>query len=230
MYCFRSFGLPPSSRVNTNLGSRIQPTRPCRNFAEEPKQQQNSVEARPEEKRESGVDVHRGGRVRRRGDEMDLTSWFPFDNFLAPSRWERDFFPSSMRDFDRMSRAMDNQFRSLQRDMQKQFDWSPRADITETKDSYIVQAELPGVPKENIKIDIEDDVLTLSGEKKSESESKDESGKVFRRERRYGTFERSFSLPDNAESKQIKANFENGVLKVTVPKKASTEKIQVQVE
>jgi len=95
----------------------------------------------------------------------------------------------------------------------------------------MVTAELPGVPKENIKIDIEDDVLTISGEKKSEKEVKGEDGKVHRKERSFGSFSRSFSLPDNIDPKQVKANYDHGVLNLTIKKKeGTTNKVEVKIE
>lgn len=111
------------------------------------------------------------------------------------------------------------------------FDWIPSADITQTKDSFQISLELPGIPKENIKINVDNMRLTISGEKKQETEEKDESRRTYRRERVYGSFSRSFNLPDNVNPKQIKATYENGVLKVTVPKtEPSEDTIEVKIE
>jgi HSP20 family protein len=132
-----------------------------------------------------------------------------------------------MRDFDRLSRAMDQQFRGLS----EEFDWTPKVDMTEEKDNYLILAELPGVPKDKIKVDLEEDVLTISGEKRVENEQKDEQGRVYRKERSYGSFSRSFALPDNVNAKKIKANYDHGVLKIAIPKsEESEEKFEIKVE
>jgi HSP20 family protein len=139
-------------------------------------------------------------------------------------------FPSlsnMMRDFDRLGRVFDVQTNRMDRDLE----WAPRADIIEEPDAFVVEAEIPGVPKENIKIDIEDDILTLSGEKSSRREFKDR-GRV-RTERSWGTFERRFVLPDNVDAKQIKANYDHGVLKLVIPKileEQEGNKIEVKIE
>lgn len=93
----------------------------------------------------------------------------------------------------------------------------PRVDISEDKDNFYITAEMPGIPKENIKVNISDDgVLTISGEKKQEE--KQEGRNFYRIERRYGTFTRSFTLPDNVKRDGISARYENGVLYITLPK------------
>ncbi len=94
--------------------------------------------------------------------------------------------------------------------------WSPAVDISENDNSYEVKAELPGLKKDEIKISFEDDVLTLSGERKSEDEKKEKN--FHRIERRYGKFERSFQLPRNVKADHIKAEYKNGVLTINLPK------------
>ena len=94
--------------------------------------------------------------------------------------------------------------------------WSPAVDIAESEKGYEVKAELPGMKKDEIKISFKDDVLTLSGERKSE---KEENGKNFHRiERSYGEFERCFHLPKNVKVSDIKADYKNGILTVNIPK------------
>lgn len=95
-------------------------------------------------------------------------------------------------------------------------DWAPRADITETDDAFSITAEVPGIKRDNVKINIEDHVLSIHGENKQE---KEEKGKKFHRiERFYGSFNRSFSLPENVNEDKIDAIFKDGVLTLTIPK------------
>jgi HSP20 family protein len=96
--------------------------------------------------------------------------------------------------------------------------WAPSADISETDQEYLIKAGLPEVKKEDVKISLADGVLTISGERKREQEDKDAS--EIRIESFYGTFSRSFSLPENVDTKGIRAESKDGVLKVHVPKTA----------
>jgi HSP20 family protein len=107
--------------------------------------------------------------------------------------------------------------------------WVPAVDVFEEADAIRIAAELPGVRPEDIKISLEGNVLTIHGTKQQEAEEKTE--RVHRYERTYGAFERSFTLPASVESKDIKANYDNGVLTVTLPKseKAKPRQIEVQV-
>jgi len=107
--------------------------------------------------------------------------------------------------------------------------WAPLVDIAEDDKGYIVKAELPEVKKEDVKVTVESSVLTVSGERRFE---KEENGKKFHRvERSYGSFVRSFSLPDDADDSQVKAEFKDGVLQVHVGKheKARPKTIEVKV-
>lgn len=94
--------------------------------------------------------------------------------------------------------------------------WMPAVDISETADALTVKAELPGIRKEDVRITVEDHVLTLSGERKFE---KDASGEDYHRiERAYGAFARSFTLPANVKTDKVEAAFQDGVLTVKLPK------------
>jgi len=110
-------------------------------------------------------------------------------------------------------------------------DWHPRVDISENDGQYLVKADIPGVAKEDIKITVDNDVLTIQGERKQEQE---EENKHFHRvERFYGSFIRSFTLPDDADAAALKAVAQEGQLAVTIPKKASAPSasaVQVPVE
>ncbi len=96
-------------------------------------------------------------------------------------------------------------------------DWAPSVDIEEDKDKYLIRADLPGVKKENIDVKLENGVLSIRGEKRSESET-GEGTRNHRKERFYGTFARSFTLPDSVQSDAVEAHYKDGVLSLTVPK------------
>jgi HSP20 family protein len=108
-------------------------------------------------------------------------------------------------------------------------DWTPSVDISETEGEYQIKAEIPDVKKEDVKVTVEDGVLTIQGERKHE---KEEKGKKFHRiERSYGSFVRTFSLPDVIEEEKVKADFKDGVLNLHLPKseKAKPKAIEVKV-
>ena len=108
-------------------------------------------------------------------------------------------------------------------------DWTPSVDISETEGEYQIKAEIPDVKKEDVKVILEDGVLTIQGERKYE---KEEKGKKFHRiERSYGSFVRTFSLPDVIEEEKVKAEFKDGVLNLHLPKseKAKPRAIDVKV-
>ena len=96
------------------------------------------------------------------------------------------------------------------------YKWKPSADITETDDSYEVRAELPGVSKDDVQISVKDNLLTIKGEKRQEGV--DDSKNYKRIERRYGTFERNFTLPPKVVADSINAEFNDGVLTLSIPK------------
>ena len=105
--------------------------------------------------------------------------------------------------------------------------WMPAVDIYETKDAICVRAELPGVDKDAVNVEVKDGVLALHGERKFEKEVKEEN--YHRVERAYGTFHRSFSLPSSVDGERVTARMQNGVLEVTLPKReqAKTKKISI---
>jgi len=107
--------------------------------------------------------------------------------------------------------------------------WLPLVDITEDDKQYLIKAELPEVKKEDVKVTVENGVLTLSGERKFEKEEKDK--KYHRIERSYGSFTRSFSVPDDADDAKVAAEFKDGVLTVRLAKseKARPKSIEVKV-
>ncbi|NGZ04109.1 MAG: heat-shock protein Hsp20 [Nitrospira sp. WS238] len=108
-------------------------------------------------------------------------------------------------------------------------DWTPSVDISETEGEYQIKAEIPDVKKEDVKVTLEDGVLTIQGERKHE---KEEKGKKYHRiERSYGSFVRTFSLPDVIDEDKVRAEFKEGVLNLSLPKseKAKPKAIDVKV-
>ena len=122
-------------------------------------------------------------------------------------------------------------FVNLQRELDRWFDgtahspgngatceaaWAPALEVREEANAYTVQAEVPGVRKEDLQLSLHDDVLTLSGERKQEKEVKE--GEVYRSERAYGRFQRTITLPKPVDSTKVSAAYKDGVLTITLPK------------
>jgi HSP20 family protein len=109
-------------------------------------------------------------------------------------------------------------------------DWAPQVDITEDDKEYLVKADLPEMKREEIKVNVVEGVLSVSGERKAEKEEKNK--KVHRIERSYGSFMRSFTLPEDANGAKVAAEFKDGVLKVHLPKSpvAKSNAIEVKVQ
>lgn len=108
-------------------------------------------------------------------------------------------------------------------------EWSPLVDITEDDKEYAIKAELPDVKKEDVHVSVENGVLSISGERKFE---KEEKGKKYHRvERAYGSYYRSFSVPDDADAGKVNAEFKDGLLRVRLPKgeKAKPKQIEVKI-
>jgi HSP20 family protein len=94
--------------------------------------------------------------------------------------------------------------------------WNPRVDIYDNDNAFVIKAELPGVEKKDIEVDLKDHVLTLKGERSYENEVKEEN--YYRKERSFGKFHRAFSLPADLDPDKIKADFKDGILKIDIPK------------
>ena len=128
-----------------------------------------------------------------------------YDPFRAFDEMERSFFKNSLTEF--------------------------RTDVSDNGDSYLVEAELPGFSKEDIQIDLDKDRLTISAERKSETEDSDEKKNFVRRERYYGSYSRSFDVT-GIDTESIKAEYKDGVLNLTLPKKVpeipAAKKIEIE--
>ncbi|MCP9929934.1 Hsp20/alpha crystallin family protein [Cyanobium sp. AMD-g] len=110
-------------------------------------------------------------------------------------------------------------------------EWNPRVDIVETDGAYEIQADIPGVRKEDLKVTIDQGVLTVQGER--QQEKKEDSARMHRVERFYGQFSRSFTLPEDADTSGLQATAKDGQLTVTVPRKGpapSAEPTQVPIQ
>ena len=105
--------------------------------------------------------------------------------------------------------------------------WIPAIDVVRDNGNLLVRADVPGIKPEEVKIEVEDDILTVSGEHEERKEEKDKD--YLRRERRYGSFHRSMALPTGVDPKKIKAKTHNGVVEVTIPlpKPAKKETIKI---
>lgn len=106
--------------------------------------------------------------------------------------------------------------------------WQPSVDIYETEDAIVIKAELPDVDQKDIEVRIEDNTLTLKGERKHEGEVKKEN--YHRIERYFGSFQRSFSLPTNIQQDNVSASCDKGVLTITLPKREDNKPKQIKVE
>src|ERR671926_1631720 len=105
--------------------------------------------------------------------------------------------------------------------------WAPSVDIFENKDEIVLEAELPGMNREDFELTIENNVLTLRGER--QFEKKDESDNYHRVERAYGSFTRSFTLPNTVTGEGANAEYKNGVLRVTLPKREETKARRIEI-
>src|SRR5690606_16456853 len=126
------------------------------------------------------------------------------------------------RELEEMSHRLNSIFRPTAELGESQalagFDWAPTVDISETDKAYLIRADLPGVAKEDMKITVENGMLTLRGDRRKRTEHKDE--KVHRIESSYGSFMRQFTLPDDAKEEGVDAQVKEGCLEVTIPKSA----------
>ena len=109
-------------------------------------------------------------------------------------------------------------------------DWSPEVDISEDDQGYLLKADLPEMKKDDVRVTVEDGILSVSGERKTQKE--DQKKKFHRIERSFGTFRRSFTLPEDADSTKVTAEFRGGVLKVHLPTTpiARSKAIEVKVK
>jgi HSP20 family protein len=147
---------------------------------------------------------------------MSLIKWQPFGDFDDA--------------FSRLMPSMFSRFPRVSADNGGKFEWAPSADISETDQEYLIRAELPAVKKEDVKVTLDQGMITIRGERKEDKETKEE--RFHRVESFRGAFSRSFSVPDNIDEKAIRADSKDGVLTVHLPKtRAATPKtVEVKVQ
>ncbi len=106
--------------------------------------------------------------------------------------------------------------------------WTPRVDVYEKDNKIVIEAEIPGAKKEDIEVKIRDNAVVIKGEVKKEEEKKEEN--YYRSERFYGVFERVIPLPTEVKAEEAKASFENGILKLEIPKATAEKEVKVEVQ
>jgi HSP20 family protein len=149
---------------------------------------------------------------------MALVKWDPF----------RELEEMSDRLNRMIARPSTNQPGGQGKEVMTVADWTPTVDISETEAEYAIKAELPEVKKEDVKVTVEDGVLTIQGERKQE---KEEKGKKYHRiERSYGRFVRSFTLPDTVDEGKVRAEYADGVLNLHLPKSEKAKPKQIDVK
>ncbi|PWU18797.1 MAG: heat-shock protein [Bdellovibrio sp.] len=135
-----------------------------------------------------------------------------------------DFYQLAERLFDEVGRLPTPRW--ADREMQK---WSPRSEVDETKTHFNFKFDLPGLTKDDIKVEIHDNRLTVSGERRHERKEEDKDKKSFFSEMTYGSYWRSFELPTPVNSEKVEAKYENGVLALSVPKAAGSNTRQISI-
>ncbi len=145
---------------------------------------------------------------------MSIIRWDPFRDLLTLR--------------DKMNRLFEETFslRGEEKDLISGT-WTPAVDIYETENAVVLTAELPGMEEKDIQLKIEDNNLVLKGERKFEKETKEEN--YYRVERAYGSFYRSFTIPTAVDQEKITAEYNNGVLKVTMPKKEEIKPKEIKI-
>jgi HSP20 family protein len=141
-----------------------------------------------------------------------ITRWDPFHNLSALQ--------------EQVNRLFDSKF-SQNGDSSALSAWAPSVDAYETENELVIKADLPGTTEKDLDVRVENNMLTIGGERKFEQEVKEEN--YLRMERSYGSFHRTFSLPNTVDTQAIRAQYTDGVLTVTLPKRAESKPKQVKV-
>lgn len=141
---------------------------------------------------------------------------------MALVRWD------PVRELDAATTDVSRIFESLLGDGQtRQRRWMPAMDLLERDDHFVVRADLPGMNEEDVNLEVEDGILTISGERSNEETTESEG--YYRTERAYGTFQRSFSLPEGINPDQVSAEFDRGVLELRIPKPAERQPHRIEI-
>lgn len=147
---------------------------------------------------------------------MNIVRWDPFRDLSTIQ--------------DRVNRLFDDTLTRFKGGETERFSagWEPAVDIYETENEIVMKVELPGLSKENVNIELKDNILTIKGERKIEEEVKKEN--YHRIERSYGYFQRSFSLPSIVQQDKVKASFKDGILDIKLPKAEKAKPAQIKIE
>lgn len=152
----------------------------------------------------------------------------PFSSMFGPRLFGRDF-PSGWNALSDMEKQMDRFFgENYPPSEMTGFDFSPACEVHENDNTYTFRFDVPGVKKEDISIELENNRLTISGERKEEKKEKDE--KKYLSESYYGSFMRSFTLPGSVKEEDIQAKYQDGVLILTVPKTKKHKSKSVEIQ
>lgn len=149
---------------------------------------------------------------------MAITKWRPLNAEMRPF-WADNWLPVTRMMEDFLNTTREGAMMS----------WGPNVDIVENPDGFEIHAELPGLKEEDVNITLDNNVLTLSGEKRQEVRD-EQKGSYCRVERSYGRFERSFSLPNTVKADGVRAAFEDGVLRITLPKAEQAKSRKISIE
>ena len=150
---------------------------------------------------------------------------------MALVRWKDGGNITPWSAFQDLDTQMNRLFSEIGRDFNwPERTWMPTADLRETSDHYVIEMDLPGMSKDDIELTVIDNVLTIKGERKFEHQEGGQGERGYRRyERRYGQFQRSFELPGGFDGEKVDAHYENGVLRVTLPKREEAKAKQIEV-
>jgi HSP20 family protein len=148
---------------------------------------------------------------------MTLVRWSPWDAALSRRPW-----------FDHLVNGFLNEAAAMRPEGAA---WFPPVDVRETKDAYVLSAEMPGLTREDVKLTFNQGVLTLEGEKQAEARNGEEqgNGNYYQVERRYGRFSRSFRLPAGIQADKVRADYKDGVLTITVPKAEAAKPKTIEI-
>jgi HSP20 family protein len=159
---------------------------------------------------------------------MNFRSIVPFKGSQSVARTGPDVFGSLQREIDRLFDEFAHGFGTLSGATNGNF--MPSMDISETDKEFAITAELPGLERKDVEISLEDNVLTIRGEKKMETSPNDKNKNEHVSERSYGVFYRVFELPVSVDPKSVQATMSNGVLKITIPKPAQTQSKKIEIK
>ena len=157
--------------------------------------------------------------------EKETKAVAPWRPFMGLTHWERDMDRMMEDFFGRRARPWwpESWSRTDEHELR-----APAVDVFEEKDDIVVKAELPGIEKDNIEVNLTDHTLTIKGEKKKEEEVKEEN--YYRSERSYGSFVRTVELPKDVRADKVKAAFKNGILEVRMPKTEDAKAKEIKVK